>query len=117
MNKYLAYTLSVIVFLGIVVGFTYWLTSTEEQAGGGEEHGEEAGTEVNAEEVFAANCASCHGQNLEGQVGPALNKVGGKYSQEEILGIIQNGKGGGMPAGVIKGKEAEAVAKWLSEKK
>ena len=46
-----------------------------------------------------------------------LMAVGGKYSKDEILDIIKNGKGGGMPAGVIQGEEAEMVAAWLAEKK
>ncbi|WP_051239753.1 cytochrome c551 [Pontibacillus halophilus] len=66
-----------------------------------------------AEEVFQANCASCHGQQLGGGSGPGLTQVGTKYSEEEILSIIQNGKGI-MPPKVIEGQEAEHVAKWLS---
>ncbi|WP_431522083.1 c-type cytochrome [Guptibacillus hwajinpoensis] len=111
----------------MVVGFTYWLSTTEEHAGneaghgeqaeegGGEKGGDSAGGE--AEKIFSQNCASCHGENLGGGAGPALEAVGGKYSKDEILEIIKNGKGGGMPAGVIQGKEAEMVATWLSEKK
>ncbi|WP_420541711.1 MULTISPECIES: c-type cytochrome [Guptibacillus] len=112
----------------MVVGFTYWLSTTEEHAGGneashgeqaeeggGEKGGDSAGGE--AEKVFAQNCASCHGENLGGGAGPALEAVGGKYSKDEILEIIKNGKSGGMPAGVIQGEEAEMVATWLSEKK
>jgi biotin synthase-like enzyme len=37
-------------------------------------------------------------------------------SKEEILDIIENGKGG-MPAGILKGEDAEAVASWLADKK
>ncbi len=39
-----------------------------------------------------------------------------RTSETEIHDIIINGQGG-MPGGIIKGEEAEAVAKWLSEKK
>ncbi|MGA9289504.1 MAG: cytochrome c [Anaerobacillus sp.] len=128
MGKSSAYITAIILFLVMVVGFTYWLSTTEEHAGGneashseqsaeggGEEGGDSAGGE--ADKIFAQNCASCHGDNLEGAVGPSLKAVGGKYSKDEILGIIKNGKSGGMPAGVIQGKEAEMVATWLSEKK
>ncbi|WP_377891203.1 c-type cytochrome [Alkalihalobacillus sp. R86527] len=119
MGKSSMYIASTILFLAIVVGFTYWLSTTEEHAGSEGSHGEQtedsAGGE--AEKIFSQNCASCHGENLGGGAGPALEAVGGKYSKDEILGIIKNGKGGGMPAGVIQGKEAEMVAKWLSEKK
>jgi cytochrome c len=129
MGKSSAYVTAIILFLVMVVGFTYWLSTTEEQAGGNEaSHGEQAkeggGEEGGdsagggeAEKVFAQNCASCHGENLGGGAGPALEAVGGKYSKDEILDIIKNGKGGGMPAGLIQGEEAEMVAAWLAEKK
>ena len=72
---------------------------------------------VDAEQVVQQNCISCHGENLEGQGNfPPLNDVGARLSEEEILGVIENGRGA-MPAGIIKGEEATAVAKWLSEKK
>ncbi|ASI36258.1 MULTISPECIES: cytochrome c551 [unclassified Exiguobacterium] len=72
---------------------------------------------VDAEKIFANNCASCHGNNLEGNVGPNLTKVGSKYSSEEIQDIIKNGKGQ-MPAGILKeDEEIVAVADWLAEKK
>lgn len=70
-----------------------------------------------AEKIVAQKCASCHGGDLKGSVGPALNKIGAKYSKEEILGIIKNGKGGGMPAGLISGDDADKVATWLAAKK
>lgn len=71
-----------------------------------------------AEKLFSQNCSSCHGGNLEGGVGPNLTKVGSKYSKDEILNIIEKGKGGGrMPAGLLKGADADAVATWLSGKK
>ncbi len=72
---------------------------------------------VDAEKIFANNCATCHGKNLEGNVGPNLTKVGSKYSSEEIQKIIKNGKGQ-MPAGILKDdKEIMAVADWLAAKK
>ena len=74
-------------------------------------------TAVDAEKIFANNCASCHGNKLEGNVGPNLTKVGSKYSSEEIQEIIKNGKGQ-MPAGILKeDEEIVAVADWLADKK
>lgn len=75
-----------------------------------------ATTEVDAEAVVQQSCASCHGGNLEGGAGPALDKIGASLSEEEIHDVIVNGKGA-MPPGVIKGEEADAVAAWLAEKK
>ena len=47
---------------------------------------------------------------------PALNDIGSRFSEEEILDIIVNGQGN-MPGGLVKGEEAEALAAWLAEKK
>ena len=69
-----------------------------------------------AEAVYKKSCASCHGQSLEGGVGPALDKVGGKYSQDEIKDIIANGRGG-MPGGLLQGDDVDKVAEWLAAKK
>jgi cytochrome c551 len=72
----------------------------------------------NAKDIFAKNCASCHGDQLQGVVGPSLQKIGSKYSKAEILDIIKNGKGGGkMPGGLISGDDADKVATWLAAKK
>lgn len=68
--------------------------------------------------IFESTCASCHGADLSGGVGPSLQKVGGKYSKDEIREIIKTGfPDAGMPPGLLQGAEADAVAKWLSKKK
>lgn len=66
------------------------------------------------EAVVQKACISCHGQNLEGMGSfPALNNVGSRLSQEEILNVINNGQNG-MPPGIVKGDEAEAAAAYLA---
>lgn len=88
--------------------------------GGGDDKGgdkDSAAGGVDADKVYQANCATCHGGNLEGVNGPALANIGGQLSEDEIHDIIENGKSGGMPPGLIKGEELDAVAKWLAEKK
>ncbi len=91
--------------------------------GGGDEEdtsGNDSGTttgSIDAEAVYAQNCAACHGANLEGMSGPALTDVGARLSAEDIEGIIRNGQGN-MPANVIQDDdEIAAVAAWLAEKK
>ncbi|MGM9987335.1 MAG: c-type cytochrome [Bacillaceae bacterium] len=70
------------------------------------------------EKIVQQTCAGCHGGNLEGASGPALDKVGGKLSKDQILEVLKNGQNGGkMPAGLVSDEDAEAVAKYLSEKK
>lgn len=88
-----------------------------------EEHGgeqqEQAGGESasgDPEQLFQSKCASCHGGDLSGGVGPNLQEVGSRYSAEEIQGIIKDGRGA-MPPGLYSGEQAKAVAEWLAEKK
>jgi len=91
------------------------MEETEEQTPSTDEGTGE--TTVSAgEEVYQQSCLSCHGGNLEGGFGPALDAVGSKLSEEEILGVIESGQGQ-MPANVVEGEDAEAVAAWLAEKK
>ncbi|GGA18297.1 cytochrome c551 [Psychrobacillus lasiicapitis] len=72
---------------------------------------------VDAEKIVSSKCISCHGGNLEGQGNfPALNDVGSRLSEDEILNVIENGRGA-MPAGLVTGEEAQAVAAWLAAKK
>jgi cytochrome c551 len=74
--------------------------------------------QISAEEkLYHQHCANCHGGNLQGSFGPALQKIGAKYSKEEILNIMQTGKGA-MPAQtyVVK-EEQQKLAEWLSQKK
>ncbi|MBD1371578.1 cytochrome c [Hazenella sp. IB182357] len=73
--------------------------------------------EQTPEQIYARNCASCHGGNLQGSFGPPLKGTGAKYSEQEILSIITNGKGS-MPAQNYVDKEhQQKLAKWLSENK
>jgi len=71
---------------------------------------------ADAEAAYQKSCIGCHGGNLEGASGPELSDVGSRLSEDEIHTIILEGKGN-MPPGLLKDEEADAVAKWLSEKK
>lgn len=75
-------------------------------------------TKVDAQTVFKANCVSCHGANLEGLVGPSLQKVGSKYSKEQLTALITNGRGA-MPSfkGKLSDDEISALSTWLADKK
>ncbi|MFC0525434.1 cytochrome c551 [Pontibacillus salicampi] len=91
---------------------------TEENESTDESAGDEGGS-VNAaaaEKLYKQNCASCHANDLSGNVGPNLKKIGAKYNQEEIDGIIINGQGS-MPPKQLEGEEADTVAAWLADKK
>lgn len=100
--------------LGIVFGASLVLAACG--GGGGEESTETSSGGVDPEKIVNNKCTSCHGGNLEGGMGPALDKIGAELNKDQILEVIQNGKGQ-MPAGLIEGEEAEAVAEWLANKK
>lgn len=88
-----------------------------EEGGGTAEQAQEGETTGDPEEIFEANCAACHGADLSGGMGPDLTKVGSDHSADDIMDIIQNGQGS-MPAqSQVSAEDAEALAKWLSEKK
>lgn len=46
---------------------------------------------MSGEQLFADNCAKCHGADLEGVVGPALTNVFERHNETTILAILQNG--------------------------
>lgn len=109
---------ALIAALGIAVMLLISLKGAkqaDEIANGDKKQTETASTKP--DEIYAQTCVSCHGDQLQGAVGPALKKVGSKYSEDEIKNILQNGKEGGMPGGLVSGPQLEAVAKWLAEKK
>jgi cytochrome c550 len=83
----------------------------KEKEGGGET------TEVAAskpEDIYKQSCIGCHGDQYQGVVGPALKGVGSKYSKEELADIVVNGKGTGMPGGLVKQEQAAAMADFLA---
>ncbi len=48
------------------------------------------------EDIYTANCAACHGEHEEGDIGPELDGAG--MDEEELFEIIYNGvPDGGMP--------------------
>lgn len=100
------------IVLMIVVGV--WGGNTaQKNASGGSSSQSQVQT---PDKIFQQNCSSCHGNNLQGGVGPNLQTIGSKWSKAQILNQIKNG-GGPMPGGIISGKEADDVATWLSKKK
>ncbi|KQL52158.1 hypothetical protein AN964_00390 [Heyndrickxia shackletonii] len=83
---------------------------------GNKEKGKKQPGNTAAPAIYKKSCASCHGQNLGGGVGPDLTHIGSKMSEQDILNQIING-GGRMPAGMATGDDAKTLARWLSQKK
>lgn len=73
-----------------------------------------------AEALYKKQCLSCHGDQLQGRVGPSTNltKVGGKLSREQLVAQIANG-GSGMPGfkNTLNETEIGTLADWLAAKK
>jgi menaquinol-cytochrome c reductase cytochrome b/c subunit len=78
-------------------------------------------------EIFKkATCVACHGAELKGMPSsgiPALLGVGDKYTKDDILGIIKNGKGNMVPQykdNIAKGltdADIDKLANWISMQK
>jgi cytochrome c551/c552 len=67
-----------------------------------------------SQELLQDSCISCHGTDLEGGAGPALQHVSDSYTKEEIAAIIQYGRGI-MPGGLVSPEDAERLAEYLIE--
>jgi mono/diheme cytochrome c family protein len=69
--------------------------------------------------LFIENCAACHNLNAvnaRGVTGPDLDKIG-KLTPDRVLSAIKIGGTGQnrMPAGLLQGKNAQAVAEYVSQ--
>jgi mono/diheme cytochrome c family protein len=70
-----------------------------------------AGDPVRGDQLFAENCATCHGEGGEGGgVGPRL--VGNDVSISVARSTIENGSGV-MPADLVTGQDLEDVLAYL----
>lgn len=81
---------------------------------GGDDSGESVDASA-AEDIYKSNCSSCHGGDLSGGAGPALDKAGADHSADEIKDIIDNGTGD-MPAQSLEEDDRDTVADWLADK-
>lgn len=84
-----------------------------------EEDDEEGSDSSVGEELFAANCASCHGAEGEGGIGPDLTDETYRYGRtlEAITTSIASGRPEGMPAfgNQLSKTEIDAVASFVLE--
>lgn len=72
-------------------------------------------TASSGEELYNKSCAACHGEKLEGRVGPALTNLKSKYSETDLQDIIMKGTPR-MPGNLLSEEEATKVSNWLLEK-
>ncbi|WP_242222927.1 cytochrome c550 [Bacillus cereus group sp. BfR-BA-01380] len=110
---------ALIAVLGIIIMFVFsfqGLHKSKELAEAKKNGGKTTQTAAKPEEIVKQSCTSCHGDQLQGAVGPNLQKVGGKLSKDQIQEVIVKGRGN-MPPGLIPADQASKVADWLSKKK
>jgi mono/diheme cytochrome c family protein len=74
--------------------------------------------EEEGKRLFMRTCASCHNLdavNARGVTGPDLDELGGLDVQRVLNAIENGGTGQGrMPAGLLEGEDARAVALYVS---
>jgi len=64
-------------------------------------------------QLYAANCASCHGVDATGQLGPNLHGVVQRRGEQAIFGIVRNGTGGMPPVMSINDQRVWQVIGYL----
>lgn len=104
-------------FVAFAVAVPFWAISTDGEAGSGPE--KVAASDQEAKELFAVNCGSCHTlakAGTDGVVGPNLDERIGPIpdQQERVLIAIEEGIAGRMPAGILRGTQAEEVADFVA---
>jgi cytochrome c6 len=85
--------------------------------GGGGGGGGNAAVLAQGKQLFQQNCGTCHtlaDAGTNGKVGPVLDQV--KPDKQRVLSAIKNGGlgSGTMPANIVTGKDAQAVATYVS---
>ncbi|SFV05632.1 c-type cytochrome [Alicyclobacillus macrosporangiidus] len=106
---------------GTAAGFAL-CTGCGTQPGAGITNADRSGRFAEAVQLYQNGCNSCHGNDLEGGVGPSLAHVGSKLSEAEIARRIAEG-GGPMPAygpggqAILSPSQINLLAAWLATKK
>ncbi|MGH2837368.1 MAG: c-type cytochrome [Thermoleophilaceae bacterium] len=107
------------VVLGLAVPALVIAASGESEGGTPPLQHEEASSELEeGKELFRQTCAACHtlaAANARGVTGPDLDAIG-EMTEERVLQAIEVGGTGQkrMPAKLLEGENAEAVAKYVA---
>lgn len=111
---------AIFLALCVVVAATVYFAISGEGTPGSTEV-KVAASDEETRALFATNCGSCHTlarAGTDGVVGPNLDKLLGmgtpEGNYERVLGAIENGISGRMPAGILAGAQAEEVADFVS---
>ncbi|WHY84746.1 cytochrome c [Neobacillus novalis] len=102
----------VLVFILSFKGLNDMKEVAKEKGAGGAKTEEVASAKP--EDLYkSAGCINCHGGEYQGVVGPSLKGTG--LSKDEVKDILVNGKGTGMPAGLVPADQVDAMADWISK--
>ncbi|MED0891231.1 c-type cytochrome [Aneurinibacillus migulanus] len=71
----------------------------EADKGGASATAPTGGTAEEGKTMASSQCLSCHGQNLEGGIGPSLAGVVDRLKPEGVVEVLKNGRGGMPPLG------------------
>ncbi|MCP8967155.1 cytochrome c550 [Ectobacillus ponti] len=117
-NPLIPFALIAVLGIGLMFLFSFQGLNKGKELAEAQKNGGTAKQTANAkpEDIVKQNCTSCHGDQLQGAVGPNLQKVGAKLSKDDIQNVILKGRGN-MPAGLLPADQATKVADWLSKKK
>jgi cytochrome c550 len=117
-NPLIPFFIIMVFGIGLTLGLSFKGLGDAKELAKEKKGGEktEQAAAANPEQFYQQTCSSCHGQNYEGGVGPALKGVGERLSVDEIKDVLQNGRGN-MPPGLVPADKADEMAKWLSKLK
>jgi len=116
-NPLIPFVLIMVFGIGLMFAFSFiGLDNAKELAEGEGGEGETTTDVASAtpEEIYQQSCVSCHGENYEGGVGPALTGVGNRLSADQITDVLKNGRGA-MPGGLVPEEKLDEMTQWLSE--
>ena len=82
-------------------------------SGGESKNAEKETANASPEEIYKANCITCHGENYEGVSGPNLKGVGKRKDVAEIKTKLKRRQR--MPAGLVPAEKLDDMAKWVSD--
>jgi mono/diheme cytochrome c family protein len=108
-----------VLFVALGLAIPFWAISKE--GSGGASPQRVAASDEGAKALFQANCGSCHTlarAASDGVVGPDLDVLLGEGTPESIegrvVGAVENGVQGRMPAGILQGADADEIADFVA---
>jgi mono/diheme cytochrome c family protein len=111
---------AVTLLLGIGVPLLVLIDNSESHAKNGPGGVDLTAQQAEGRRLFARNCGACHtlnGSNAVGRVGPNLDQLnGGELKAGFVLDAIEKGRNrgnGNMPADLVQGDDAKAVASYV----